>query len=118
MNVQHKAQPINMAALCWTFIGSAVLCYAYADYVILCAIALSHSVKTLSVCISVRLAVRCFYATSLSRAGFVLYFALCFASGLRYWFRILLCFGLSCLVVQFVYVESEREREKRVLTFY
>jgi len=29
-----------MAALCWTFIGSAVLCYAYAAYVILCAIAL------------------------------------------------------------------------------
>jgi len=26
--------------LCWTFIGSAVLCYAYAAYVILCAIAL------------------------------------------------------------------------------
>jgi len=26
MNVQHKTQPINMAALCWTFIGSAVLC--------------------------------------------------------------------------------------------
>jgi len=24
MNVQHKAQPINMAALCWTFIGSAI----------------------------------------------------------------------------------------------
>jgi len=40
MNVQHKAQPINMAALRWTFIGSAVLCYAYAAYVILCAIAL------------------------------------------------------------------------------
>jgi len=31
---------INMAALCWTFIGSAVLCYTYAAYVILCAIAL------------------------------------------------------------------------------
>jgi len=29
-----------MAALCWTLIGSAVLCYAYAAYVILCAIAL------------------------------------------------------------------------------
>jgi len=28
-----------MAALCWTFIGSAILCYAYAAYVILCAIA-------------------------------------------------------------------------------
>jgi len=28
------------AALCWTFIGSAVLCYAYAAYVILCGIAL------------------------------------------------------------------------------
>jgi len=26
-------------ALCWTFIGSAVLCYAYAAYVISCAIA-------------------------------------------------------------------------------
>jgi len=32
MNVQYKAQPINMVALCWTFIGSAVLCYAYAGY--------------------------------------------------------------------------------------
>jgi len=42
MNVQHKAQPINMAALYWTFIGSAVLCYAYAAYVILCAIALTY----------------------------------------------------------------------------
>jgi len=30
-----------MVALCWTFIGSAVLCYAYAAYVILCAIALT-----------------------------------------------------------------------------
>jgi len=30
-----------MAALCWTFIGSAVLCYVYAAYVILCAIALT-----------------------------------------------------------------------------
>jgi len=30
-----------MAALCWMFIGSAVLCYAYAAYVILCAIALT-----------------------------------------------------------------------------
>jgi len=39
MNVQHKAQPINMATLRWTFISSAVLCYAYAAYVILCAIA-------------------------------------------------------------------------------
>jgi len=29
-----------MAALYWTFIGSVVLCYAYAVYVILCAIAL------------------------------------------------------------------------------
>jgi len=29
-----------MAALSWTFIGSAVLCYAYAAYVILCVIAL------------------------------------------------------------------------------
>jgi len=29
-----------MAALCWTFIGSAVLCYAYAAYVISCAMAL------------------------------------------------------------------------------
>jgi len=31
-----------MAALCWIhwFIGSAILCYAYAAYVILCAIAL------------------------------------------------------------------------------
>jgi len=28
-----------MAALCWTFIGSMVLCYAYAAYFILCAIA-------------------------------------------------------------------------------
>jgi len=27
-------------ALCWTFIGSTVLCYASAGYVILCAIAL------------------------------------------------------------------------------
>jgi len=32
-----------MAALCWTFIGSAVLCYACAAYVISCAIALSPS---------------------------------------------------------------------------
>jgi len=32
-----------MAVLCWTFIGSAVLCYAYAAYVILCAIALNQS---------------------------------------------------------------------------
>jgi len=40
MNVQHKAQPINMVALCCTFIGSVVLCYAYAAYVILCGIAL------------------------------------------------------------------------------
>jgi len=45
MNVQHKAQPINMAILPWTFIGSAVLCYAYAAYVILCAIALSVNSK-------------------------------------------------------------------------
>jgi len=29
-----------MAAICW-FIGSATLCYAYAAYVILCAIALT-----------------------------------------------------------------------------
>jgi len=36
---------INMAALCWTFIGSAILCYAYTAYVILCAIALSYSTK-------------------------------------------------------------------------
>jgi len=28
-------------ALCWTFIGSTVLCYAYVAYVILCAIALT-----------------------------------------------------------------------------
>jgi len=28
-----------MAALCWTFIGSAILCHSYAAYVILCAIA-------------------------------------------------------------------------------
>jgi len=40
MNVQHKVQLINMTALCWTFIRSAILCYAYAGYVILCAIAL------------------------------------------------------------------------------
>jgi len=32
---------------------------------------LSHSVKALSACISVRLAVRCFYAISLLRAGSV-----------------------------------------------
>jgi len=32
-----------MAAL-WTFFGSAVLCYAYAAYVILCAIALTTSI--------------------------------------------------------------------------
>jgi len=31
-----------MAALGWTFIGSMVLCYAYATYVILCAIAFSY----------------------------------------------------------------------------
>jgi len=31
-----------MAALYWTFIGSAVLCYTYAAYVILCAIALIY----------------------------------------------------------------------------
>jgi len=30
-----------MAALYWTFIVSTVLCYAYAAYVILCAIALT-----------------------------------------------------------------------------
>jgi len=30
-----------MAALCWTFIGSAILCYAYSAYVISCAIALT-----------------------------------------------------------------------------
>jgi len=30
-----------MMALCWTFIGLAVLRYAYAAYVILCAIALT-----------------------------------------------------------------------------
>jgi len=48
MNVQHKAQPINMAALCWTFIGSAVLCYTYAGYVILCTIALTLKVPTKS----------------------------------------------------------------------
>jgi len=29
-----------MATLCWTFIGSAVLCYAYAAYVISYTIAL------------------------------------------------------------------------------
>jgi len=40
MNVQYKAQLINMAALCWMFIDVAVLCYAYAGYVILCAITL------------------------------------------------------------------------------
>jgi len=32
-------------ALCWTFIGSAVLCYAYAAYVILCAIALKGCIQ-------------------------------------------------------------------------
>jgi len=34
-----------MAALCWTFIGSAVLCYAYAAYVILYAIALKPTLQ-------------------------------------------------------------------------
>jgi len=33
-----------MAALRWTFIGSAVLCYAYAAHVILCAIVLISNV--------------------------------------------------------------------------
>jgi len=41
MNVQHKAAILISCALCWTFVGSAVLFYAYAAYVILCAIALS-----------------------------------------------------------------------------
>jgi len=48
MNVQHKAQPINMAALCWTFIGSTVLCYAYAAYVILCVYTLKAEVQALA----------------------------------------------------------------------
>jgi len=34
-----------MAALCWTFIGSAILCNAYAAYVILCAIALRARIQ-------------------------------------------------------------------------
>jgi len=34
MNVQHKAAILIGCALCWTFIGSTVLCYAYAAYVI------------------------------------------------------------------------------------
>jgi len=42
MNVQHKATILIGCALCWTFIGSAVLCHAYAGYVILCAIALTQ----------------------------------------------------------------------------
>jgi len=33
-----------MATLCWTFIGSAVLCYAHAAHVILCAIGLSSKI--------------------------------------------------------------------------
>jgi len=37
-----------MAALYWTFIGSAVLCYAYAAYVISCAIALRAGAQTLA----------------------------------------------------------------------
>jgi len=36
MNVQHKAAILIGCALCWTFIGSTVLCYAYATYIILC----------------------------------------------------------------------------------
>jgi len=36
----HSIAQINMATLYWTFIGSAVLCYAFAAYVILYAIAL------------------------------------------------------------------------------
>jgi len=35
MNVQHKAAILIGCALCWTFIGLAILCYAYAGYVIL-----------------------------------------------------------------------------------
>jgi len=34
-----------MVALCWTFIGSAVLCYAYAAYVILCAIVFPQFIR-------------------------------------------------------------------------
>jgi len=35
MNVQHKAAILIGCALCWMFIGLAVLCYVYAAYVIL-----------------------------------------------------------------------------------
>jgi len=81
------------------FIGPTTLCHTYAILCISCAIALSHSMKALSACINVRLAVRCFYAISLSHTGFCHFtFALCFASGLHYWFRILLCFDLSFLI--------------------
>jgi len=45
MNVQHKTAILIGYALCWMFIGSAVLCYAYAGYVILYAIALSVNSK-------------------------------------------------------------------------
>jgi len=37
-----------MATLYWTFIGSVVLCYAYAAYVILCAIALTFAILSIS----------------------------------------------------------------------
>jgi len=46
MNVQHhKAAMLIGCALCWTFIGSMVLCYAYAAYIILCGYTFTLSVK-------------------------------------------------------------------------
>jgi len=37
-----------MAAYCWTFIGSAVLCYAYAVYFISCAIVLTLTASSIT----------------------------------------------------------------------
>jgi len=66
----------------------------------MCIHNLSRSVKALSACTSIRLVVRCFHAIFLptTRRFRHFMFALCFASGLRYWFRILLCFGLSFFI--------------------
>jgi len=46
MNVQHKVAILIGYALCWTFIGLTVLCYAYAAYVILCVYTFKDVQKT------------------------------------------------------------------------
>jgi len=58
MNVQHKAAILISCALYWTFIGSAVLCYSYAGYVILCAIALALTASSTTATAHCRLRTR------------------------------------------------------------